>query len=64
MSDNAAPISLRGGQKALKKVLAPISKRILVARVLAMVAAVLAVAPYVALVELGNVWLNRRHIAR
>ncbi|AKK12151.1 ABC transporter ATP-binding protein [Corynebacterium uterequi] len=48
------PTSPRSGQKALKEVLGPIQGHILLARVLAVIASVLAIAPYVAFLELAR----------
>ena len=58
MTNNTSkPMTEReAGRVALKELLKPISVRLLVARILAALGGVLAIAPYIALVKLGAVF--------
>ncbi len=51
---SAAQAERIAGREALKEILAPISKRLLLGRILAVISGILAIAPYVALVQLSE----------
>lgn len=56
--EEEARTKLKAGQVALKKLLAPVQTTIYFAQFLALISSVLAVAPYVALVALGNALID------
>lgn len=53
-----SPVTVSGGQKALKRIMAPIRGRIFLARIMTCLSCIAAVAPYVAIVKIGEIWLS------